>query len=116
MARITGRTDDMLVVKGVNVFPSQIESVLLRVGGVLPHYQIVVNRQHAFSYRDLEVWAEVDEGISQDAGKMDELRRTITAEMQSLLGISIDVRLVPPNTLARVEGKTKRLMDRSELG
>ena len=116
MARITGRSDDMLVVKGVNVFPSQIESALLQVDGVLPHYQIVVDRQHAFSYRDLEVWAEADDAISQDTNKTDELKNRIESELESLLGISVNVKLVPPKTLARVEGKARRVLDRSELG
>ncbi len=116
MARIAGRSDDMLVVKGVNVFPSQIESALLRVDGILPHYQIIVDRQHSFSYRDLEVWAEVDEAICMDAVKMERLKNKTGAELQSLLGISVAVRLMPPRTLARVEGKARRVVDRSELG
>ena len=116
MARVTGRSDDMLVVKGVNVFPSQIESVLLQVEGVLPHYQIVVDRQHAFSYRDLEVWVEVDEHVFSDEMKnMEELASEIRTNLESLLGIATKVRLVEPKTLARHEGKARRVVDRSEL-
>ena len=116
MSRIAGRSDDMLVVKGVNVFPSQIESALLQVDGVLPQYQIVVDRQHAFSYRDLEVWVEVREAICVDAIKMEQLKNKIGAELQSLLGLSVNVKLMPPRTLERVEGKARRVVDRSELG
>ena len=116
MARVTGRSDDMLVVKGVNVFPSQIESVLLQIDGVSPHYQIVVDRQHAFSYRDLEVWVEVDEHVFSDEMKnMEDLANRIRTNLESLLGIATRVRLVEPKTLARSEGKAKRLIDRSEL-
>ncbi|MFH1382066.1 MAG: phenylacetate--CoA ligase [Chloroflexota bacterium] len=116
MSRVTGRTDDMLVVRGVNVFPSQIESVLLEVEGVLPHYQIVVDRQHAFSYTDLEVWVEVSEDIfSDEMQKMESLANRIRSNLDSVLGISTRVKLVEPKTIARGEGKAKRVVDRSEL-
>jgi len=116
MARITGRSDDMLIIKGVNVFPSQIESVLLEIDGVLPQYRIVVDRQHAFSYRDIEIWVEVDRRIfSDEMEKMEGLANRIRTSMESVLGISTRVRLVEPKTLARSDGKAKRVVDRSEL-
>ena len=116
MARVSGRSDDMLVVKGVNVFPSQIESVLLQVDGVSPHYQIVVDRQHAFSYRDVEVWVEVDDHVfSDEMRNMEQLANTIRTNLESLLGIAAKVRLVEPKTLARHEGKARHVVDRSEL-
>jgi len=116
MSRVTGRSDDMLIVKGVNVFPSQIESVLLDVDGVLPHYQIVVDRQHAFSYRDIEIWVEVDRRVfSDEMEKMEGLADRIRTSMESLLGISVRVKLVEPKTLARTEGKARRVVDRGEL-
>lgn len=116
MARVTGRSDDMLIVKGVNVFPSQIESVLLEVEGVLPHYQIVVDRQHAFSYRDIEIWVEVDSRIfSDEMEKLDALANRIRTSMESLLGIAVRVKLVEPKTLARSEGKTRRVVDRADV-
>jgi phenylacetate-CoA ligase len=116
MARVTGRSDDMLIVKGVNVFPSQIESVLLDVDGVLPHYQIVVDRQHAFSYRDIEIRVEVDRAIFFDEmDKMEGLSDRIRSSMESLLGIAVRVKLVEPRTLARSEGKARRVVDRSEV-
>jgi len=116
MARITGRTDDMLIVRGVNVFPSQIEKVLLDVEGVAPHYTIVVDGTSAFSYSDIEIWVEVNEEIfSDERQKMEGLEKRIRAEMDSVLGISTRVKLVEPKTIARSEGKSKRVVDRSEL-
>ncbi len=116
MSKVTGRTDDMLVVRGVNVFPSQIESVLLEVEGVEPHYSIVVDRQSAFSCTDLEVWVEVNEDIfSDEMQKMENLEARLRAELDSTLGIAIRVKLVEPKTIPRSEGKAKRVVDRSEL-
>lgn len=116
MSRVTGRTDDMLVVRGVNVFPSQIENVLLDVEGVEPHYIIVVDRKAAFSYSDIEIWVEVNEDIfSDEMQKMENLGKRIRSELNSALGISIRVKLVEPKTIARSEGKAKRVVDRSEL-
>jgi phenylacetate-CoA ligase len=116
MRRVAGRSDDMLVVRGVNVFPSQIESVLLAVEGVLPHYQIVVERQHAFSYRDLEIWVEVsEEFFSDEMQKMDALANRIRTSLDSVLGISTRVKLVEPRTIERREGKARRVVDRNDL-
>jgi phenylacetate-CoA ligase len=116
MSRITGRSDDMLIVRGVNVFPSQIESVLLEVEGVEPHYLIVVDRQHQFKSDELEVWVEVSEDVfSDELGKMESLEKKLRAEMDSVLGISAKIKLVEPRTIARTEGKAKRVVDRSEL-
>jgi len=116
MSRVTGRTDDMLVVRGVNVFPSQIENVLLEVEGVEPHYTIVVDRKAAFSCSDIEIWVEVNEDIfSDEMHKMENLEKRIRSELDSALGISTRVKLVEPKTIARSEGKAKRVVDRSEL-
>jgi len=116
MSRITGRSDDMLIVRGVNVFPSQIESVLLDVEGVEPHYLIVVDRQHEFKSDELEIWIEVsDDVFSDEMQKMERLEQRLRAEMDSVLGISARVKLVEPRTIARTEGKAKRVVDRSEL-
>ena len=116
LSRVTGRTDDMLVVRGVNVFPSQIENVLLEVEGVEPHYIIVVDRKAAFSCSDIEIWVEVNEDIfSDEMHKMENLEKRIRSELDSALGISTRVKLVEPKTLARSEGKAKRVVDRSEL-
>lgn len=116
MARVTGRTDDMLIVRGVNVFPSQIENALLGIDGVSPQYQIVVDRQHSFSARDLEVWVEVNEAVFSDEMKtMEDLAGKVRSRLESVLGIATRVKLVEPKTLARSEGKSRRVLDRGEL-
>jgi phenylacetate-CoA ligase len=116
MSRVTGRSDDMLIVRGVNVFPSQIESVLLAIEGVEPHYLIVVDRQHVFKSDELEIWVEVSEEVfSDEMQKMEKLEQRLREEMDSVLGISAHIKLVEPKTIARTEGKAKRVVDRSEL-
>ena len=116
MSRVTGRSDDMLIVRGVNVFPSQIESVLLAIEGVEPHYMIVVDRQHVFKSDELEIWVEVSEEVfSDEMQKMEKLEQRLREEMDSVLGISAHIKLVEPKTITRTEGKAKRVVDRSEL-
>jgi len=114
MSKITGRTDDMLIIRGVNVFPSQIESVLLEVEGVEPHYVIIVDRERHLD--ELEVWVEVSEAVfSDEMRKLESLEKRVRAEMESVLGISPRIKLVEPKSLARTEGKAKRVIDRREL-
>ncbi|NLG84268.1 MAG: phenylacetate--CoA ligase [Firmicutes bacterium] len=114
MSRILGRTDDMLIIRGVNVFPSQIEAVLLAIGGVEPHYQIIVDRERNLD--ELEIWVEVSEGIfSDEVKRLEELERKIRVEIESTLGIHARVKLVEPKTIARREGKAKRVIDRREV-
>ena len=114
MPRIMGRTDDMLIVRGVNVFPSQIESVLMEIEGTEPHYLIVVDREGAMD--NMEVWVEVSPEIfSDEVRALEGLERKIVAELQSLLGISLKVKLVEPKTIARSEGKAKRVVDRRDI-
>jgi phenylacetate-CoA ligase len=116
MSRITGRSDDMIRVRGVSVFPSQIESVLLTVEGIEPQYMIVVDRQNAFASDELEVWVEVSEGIfSDEMSVMSALQNRLQKELDSVLGIKARIKLVEPRKLARTEGKAKRVVDRSEL-
>jgi phenylacetate-CoA ligase len=116
LSRISGRSDDMLVIRGVNVFPSQIESVLLEVEGVEPNYIIVIDRKDAFASNELEVWVEVSESVfSDEMSKMENLKHRLQAELDSVLGISARIKLVEPKTLARGEGKAKRVVDRSEI-
>ncbi len=116
MGRITGRSDDMLVVRGVNVFPSQIESVLLEVEGVEPHYLIVIDRRDVFSTDELEIWVEVSEQVfSDEIQKLEKLEKKLRAEMDSVLGISARIKLVEPRTIARTEGKARRVIDRKDL-
>lgn len=114
MARVTGRTDDMLIIRGVNVFPTQIESVLLSIGQTEPHYLLVVDREKALD--TLEVWVEVSEELFRDEVKgLEELERRIHDEIESVLGISVKVRLVEPKTIQRSEGKAKRVWDKRDL-
>jgi phenylacetate-CoA ligase len=114
MDKVTGRSDDMLVVRGVNVFPSQIEAVLLEVEGVEPHYQIIVDRLTGLD--DLEVRVEVSEAVfSDEIGRLETLTRRVRAEIESTLGIQALVKLVEPGSILRSEGKAKRVVDRRDL-
>ncbi|MDY6916954.1 MAG: phenylacetate--CoA ligase [Chloroflexota bacterium] len=114
MSKVRGRTDDMLIVRGVNVFPTQIETVLLSVEGVEPHYQMIVDRERHMD--ELEIWVEVSEAVFSDVmSSLEDLERRVRAEMDSILGISAKIKLVEPKTIARTEGKAKRVVDRREL-
>jgi phenylacetate-CoA ligase len=115
ISKISGRTDDMIVIRGINVFPSQIEHVLLQIEGVTPHYQIIVDRTASYM-DDLEVQVEVEEKIfSDEMKKMVALEEKIKHELESLLGIGARVKLVEPKTIARSEGKAKRVIDKRTL-
>lgn len=114
MQRITGRSDDMLIIRGVNVFPSQVEHVLMSVEGVEPHYQIVVDREGSLDV--MEVQVEVSENIFSDEVKvLEKLGRRIEREIKDLLGVSCNVKLVEPKTIQRSEGKAKRVIDNRKL-
>lgn len=115
MHRVMGRSDDMLIIRGVNVFPSQIESVLIDIEGTEPHYLIVVDRKPG-QMDEMEVWVEVSpELVSDEVRALETLERKIAHELHSLLGISVKVKLVEPKTIARSEGKAKRVIDRRDL-
>jgi phenylacetate-CoA ligase len=116
MQRVTGRTDDMLIIRGVNVFPSQIEQVLTGVPGVAPHYQVVLTKRGSLDH--VEVHVEVGPDFAFDEIKtLEKLRRRVSAEIASALAISIDVKLVEPKSIQRSEGKAKRVLDlRNEGG
>jgi len=110
MHRISGRTDDMLIIRGVNVFPSQIESILMQVEGVEPHYEIVVDRKGTLD--EIEFRVEVTEALfSDEIRKLEAVQKKIRNEIESVIGISIKVTLVEPKTIARSEGKAKRVKD-----
>jgi phenylacetate-CoA ligase len=110
MRRVSGRTDDMLIIRGVNVFPSQIESVLMEIEEVEPHYEIVVERKGSLD--DLQLRVEVNERLfSDEIRKLEAVQRRIQNELESVLGISIKVTLVEPKTIERSEGKAKRVRD-----
>lgn len=114
LGRIAGRTDDMLIIRGVNVFPSQVESVLVNVQGVSPHYMLVVDRVNATD--TLEVQVEMTEdSFSDTISSMERLSREIQEKLKSVIGITAQVRLVEPRTIPRSEGKAKRVIDRRKL-
>lgn len=111
MTKPAGRTDDMLIIRGVNVFPSQVESVLLQFSGTTPNYQLIVDRVGALD--TLEVQVEMDENMTFDAVRLIEKReKEIRGALESTLGIAAVVHLVSPKTIARSEGKAKRVIDK----
>jgi len=114
MERVSGRSDDMLIIRGVNVFPSQIESVLMTIKGVEPHYLLIVDRQGNLD--TLEVHVEVNESVFSDEVKdLQALGRTIEKEIKDLLGVSAGVKLVEPKTIQRSEGKAQRVIDKRKI-
>ena len=114
MARVSGRTDDMLIIRGVNVYPSQIEQVLLEIDGTEPHYQIIVDRTGALD--ELEVQVEVGEGLFFDEMKKQrQLVEEIEEKLRSALSLSAKVKLVEPKTITRYEGKAKRVLDKRKF-
>ena len=114
MGRITGRTDDMIIIRGVNVFPSQIESVLVRMNGVAPHYMLVVDRVN--SSDTLEVQVELTEDMFSDTvAHIENLKARIGAEIKSVVGVQAKITLVAPKSIPRSEGKAKRIIDNRKL-
>jgi phenylacetate-CoA ligase len=114
MDRLVGRTDDMIIVRGVNVFPSQVEAVLLRVGEVEPHYQIVVDRS-AEHMDELDVLVEAPAEIYANRDRLLQLEKRLSHEVRSALGISCNVKLVGPRQIERSEGKAVRVVDKRRL-
>ena len=113
MERITGRTDDMLIIRGVNVFPSQIEEVLLKIEEVEPHYQLVLTREGRLD--NLEVQVEVSPAMfSDEVRKLEAIEEKIRERLSSALNIRVDVKLVEPKTIERFAGKAKRVVDMRE--
>jgi phenylacetate-CoA ligase len=111
MERVSGRSDDMLIIRGVNVFPSQIESVLLGIEGTQPHYLLVVEQKGHLDV--LEVQVEVEQRLfSDEVRKLEEFRRKIQEKIEGTLGISATVKLVEPKTIERSMGKAKRVIDK----
>ena len=111
MNRITGRSDDMLIIRGVNVFPSQIESLLLEVQGVSPHYQLILTRENNLDY--VEVQVELDGAMFSDAIKdLQQREQRIQKGIKEFLGVTTKVRLVEPHSIPRSEGKAVRVIDR----
>jgi phenylacetate-CoA ligase len=110
MSRIKGRSDDMLIIRGVNVFPSQIESILLETPGLSPHYQIIVNREGNLDV--LEVQVEVQEEMHLDEIKrLQSLERNLQKTIKEFLGVTAKIKLVEHQTIERSQGKAKRVVD-----
>lgn len=114
ICRIGRRSDDMLIIRGVNLYPSQIEAALLKVEGTLPHYAIIVDREKDLD--TLEVQVEVtSEFFSDTVGAMEQLQAKITHSIEIITGLHPEVRLVAPRTLQRSEGKAKRVLDKRKM-
>ncbi len=114
MEKVTGRTDDMLIIRGVNVFPSQVEHVLVGIDGVEPHYLIVVEREGNLD--TMEVQVEVSEKIFSDEVRvLENLSKQIEREVKDLLGVTCRVKLVEPRTIQRSEGKAQRVIDKRKI-
>ncbi|WP_321374387.1 phenylacetate--CoA ligase [uncultured Draconibacterium sp.] len=114
MEKCKGRSDDMLIIRGVNVFPSQIESVLLEMSETEPHYLLIVEREGTLDV--LKLMVEVQEQFfSDEVRELEKLKKKITHNIQSTLGISVDVKLVEPKTIERTAGKAKRVIDNRKI-
>lgn len=115
ISKFTGRTDDMKVIRGVNVFPTQVETALLSIGGaVAPHYLMIVDREDNLDV--LTVMVEVDESMfSDEIRKLDALKNKISGVLKQALGVSARVKLVEPKTIQRSEGKAVRVIDKRNL-
>lgn len=114
MEKVLGRTDDMLIIRGVNVYPSRVEQALLEVEGIEPHFLILLDRKDELDL--LEIWVEVSEGVfSDDTRVMREFARKVESHLKGALNVGARVSLKEPNTLERSTGKAKRIIDRREL-
>src|SRR6266508_775130 len=112
--RIGRRSDDMFIIRGVNVFPSQVETALLQVEGTLPHYQIVLTREKGLD--EMEVQVEVTPEVFSDTiGSLEALRKKLGDAIDHVVGIRVKVHLVAPKTIARSEGKAKRVLDQRNI-
>ena len=109
--RIGRRSDDMIIIRGVNVFPSQIEAALLQVEGTLPHYQIILTRERGLDQMavEVEVTAEV---FSDKIRALEDVRARLAQAIEHICGIRVELRLVEPRTIERSEGKAKRVIDK----
>ncbi len=114
MARVSGRSDDMLIIRGVNVFPSQIETILMSIEGLEPHYQLIVERMGTLD--TLSIRVEVSEKIFSDEIRvMQGIEKRIAKDVKDYLGVTAAVKLVEPKTLQRFEGKAQRVIDKRIL-
>lgn len=114
MEKCMGRTDDMLIIRGVNVFPSQIESVLLEMSETEPHYLLIIEREETLDVVNLLVEVQ-EQFFSDEVKQLESLRKKLTDKIQSTLGISVRVKLVEPKTIERTAGKAKRVIDKRKI-
>ena len=110
MEKCLGRTDDMLIIRGVNVFPSQVESVLMEMAETTPHYQLIIRRENNLDTMEIRVEIN-EENWSDSIRELEGIRRRIDHNIKSLLGIGAIIKLVEPNSIERSEGKAKRIID-----
>jgi phenylacetate-CoA ligase len=116
ISKFKGRTDDMKVIRGVNVFPTQVETVLLSMGGAISnHYMMIVDREHNADVLTVMVEVTNQDMFYDKAGKLDALRTEVATRLKNALGISVVVKLVEPMTIQRSEGKAKRVIDNRGL-
>jgi len=114
MGRVQGRSDDMLIIRGVNVFPSQIESVIMEIDGIEPHYQLEVAREGRLD--TLTVKVEVNEKVFSDEVKnLQNMERTLEENIKEMLSVSAQVKLVEPKSIQRTEGKAVRVVDKRKI-
>ncbi|HNY72625.1 MAG TPA: phenylacetate--CoA ligase [Syntrophales bacterium] len=116
MDRVEGRSDDMLIIRGVNVFPSQIEAVLVGIQGVEPHYQLIVDREGTLD--TLEVQVEVSDALFSNADEvrvLQKIERRISKDLKDYLGITAKIKLVEPKSIQRSEGKASRVIDKRQI-
>jgi len=114
MDRVMGRSDDMLIIRGVNVFPSQVETALLSVSEAKPHYMLVVDRKGAMDSLEIQVEIE-DKYFSDEMAGLEEVRGKIKHKVEGILGIGVTITLVEPRTIKRSEGKAQRVIDNRKL-
>jgi phenylacetate-CoA ligase len=119
MARIVGRADDMLIIKGVNVYPSEVEAALLGVEDLMPYYQLVVDRRETLARVHVQVepataFMERAGGLAADLPAVATLRAQVAGRLRAALGLTVEVTLVPPRTIPRSEGKAVRVVERTE--
>jgi phenylacetate-CoA ligase len=110
MGRIVGRSDDMLIIRGINVFPSQVESVILTMPEFEPQYMLVVDRINNLDTLQVQVEVRKD-FFSDDLGRMLAMRKRLADKLKSVLSISADVKLMEPNSIERSQGKGKHVID-----
>ena len=116
MGRVLGRSDDMLIIRGVNVFPSQIEAVLVGIEGLEPHYQLIVDREGSLDTLEVQVELSEKQFAGADEIKtLQKLENQLRKDMKDYLGITAKIKLVEPKTIQRSEGKSSRVVDKRKL-